>query len=164
MCYYHIIWLDPEASKICSIIFPWGKYSYLGLPMGIAGSPDVFQVKMSELMVDLEFIQSYIDDLLYIPWASLHNHLQKLDRNQQSDNVSVTEIIMVFHFEKYFLFNLCEPSMNENFALSKAVLYHIWKIKFHIKTNKRSSNGAWGLIEVRIWILSHGRIGNSDTS
>jgi hypothetical protein len=34
--------LDPAASKICTIIFPWGKYSYKRLPMGIAGSPDIF--------------------------------------------------------------------------------------------------------------------------
>ena len=32
--------------------------------MGIACSPDIFQAKMSELMVTLEFIQAYIDDLL----------------------------------------------------------------------------------------------------
>ncbi len=25
---YYNIRLDPDASKICTIIFPWGKYSY----------------------------------------------------------------------------------------------------------------------------------------
>jgi hypothetical protein len=34
---YYTIRLDPDA--ICTIIFPWGKYSYKQLPMGIAGSP-----------------------------------------------------------------------------------------------------------------------------
>ncbi len=53
---YYTIRLDPDSSKICTIIFPWGKYSYLRLPMGIACSPDIFQAKMSELMVALEFI------------------------------------------------------------------------------------------------------------
>eukprot|EP00804_Cyclotella_cryptica_P029954 CCRYP_020073-RA/>CCRYP_020073-RA protein AED:0.43 eAED:0.43 QI:0/0/0/1/0/0/2/0/102 len=38
--------LDPSSSKICTLIFPWGKYSYLWLPMGITGSPDIFQAKM----------------------------------------------------------------------------------------------------------------------
>ena len=42
---YYTIRLDPDASKICTIIFPWGKYSYLKLPMGIAGSPDIFRQK-----------------------------------------------------------------------------------------------------------------------
>ncbi len=40
-CY--TIRLDPDASKICTIIFCWGKYSYKRLPMGIAGSLDIFQ-------------------------------------------------------------------------------------------------------------------------
>jgi hypothetical protein len=47
---YYTIRLDPDASKICTIIFPWGKYSYKQLPMGIAGSLDFFQGKMLELM------------------------------------------------------------------------------------------------------------------
>jgi hypothetical protein len=43
---YYTIRLDPDASKICTVIFPWGKYSYKRLPMNIAGSPDIFQEKM----------------------------------------------------------------------------------------------------------------------
>jgi hypothetical protein len=39
---YCTIRLDSDASKICTIIFPWGKYSYKQLPMGIAGYPDIF--------------------------------------------------------------------------------------------------------------------------
>jgi hypothetical protein len=34
---YYTIGLDPDASKICTIIFPRGKNSYKRLPMGIAG-------------------------------------------------------------------------------------------------------------------------------
>ncbi len=53
---YYTIRLDPDASRICTIIFPWGEYSYKRLQMGIAGSPDVFQSKMLELMKDLEYV------------------------------------------------------------------------------------------------------------
>ncbi len=42
---YYTIRLDPDASKICTIIFLQGKYSYKRLPMGIAGSPDIFSRK-----------------------------------------------------------------------------------------------------------------------
>jgi hypothetical protein len=36
---YYTIRLDPTASKMCTIIFPWGKYSYKRLPMGfLAGN------------------------------------------------------------------------------------------------------------------------------
>ena len=53
---YYPIRLDPAASKICAIIFLWGKYSYLRLPMGVACPPNIFQARMSELMTTLEFI------------------------------------------------------------------------------------------------------------
>ena len=33
---YYTIKLDPTASMICTIVLPWGKYSYQILPMGIA--------------------------------------------------------------------------------------------------------------------------------
>jgi hypothetical protein len=32
-----------KASEMCTIIFPWGKYSYKRLPMGFGGSVDIFQ-------------------------------------------------------------------------------------------------------------------------
>ena len=46
--------------------------------MAIAGSPDIFQSKMSELMSALEFVRIYLDDLLVITRASLEDHLEKL--------------------------------------------------------------------------------------
>jgi hypothetical protein len=55
--------LDPDASKICTII---GSYSYLRLPMDIAGSPDIFQAMMPGLFAALEFVGTYPDDLLFI--------------------------------------------------------------------------------------------------
>jgi hypothetical protein len=71
--------LDPDASKICTIIFPWGKFSYKRLPMGIAGSPDIFQGNMSELMESLEYVSAYLDYLLCISKLSLEGQLEKLE-------------------------------------------------------------------------------------
>ncbi len=76
---YYTIRLDPDASKICTIIFPWGRYSYKRLAMGIAGSPDIFQGKMLELMESLEFVRAYLDNLLCISKLSLEDHLEKLE-------------------------------------------------------------------------------------
>ena len=53
-------------------------HSYLQLPMYIAGSLDIFQAKMPELMATLEFVQAYIDDILCITNGSLKDHLNKL--------------------------------------------------------------------------------------
>jgi hypothetical protein len=76
-CY--TIRLDPQASKMCTIIFPWGKYSYLRLPMGFAGSADIFQAEMGNLMASLEYVWAYIHDLLVITKKSLGDHLAKLE-------------------------------------------------------------------------------------
>jgi hypothetical protein len=75
---YYTIRLDPAASKICTIIFPWGKYSYKRLPSGSAGSPDIFQGKMSELEESLEYVRAYLDNLLCISKLSLEDHQEKL--------------------------------------------------------------------------------------
>jgi hypothetical protein len=75
----YTIRLDPDASKICTIVFPWGKDSYKRLPMGIAGSPDIIQGKMLELMESLEYVRVYLDDLLCISKLSLEDHLEKLE-------------------------------------------------------------------------------------
>ena len=77
---YYAIRLDPDATKICTIILRWGKYSYLRLPMGVACSSNIFQAKMSKLLATLEFVQTYIDDLLCITKGSLDDHLAKLRR------------------------------------------------------------------------------------
>ncbi len=37
---YYTIRLDPMAVEMCTIIFLFGKYSYLRLPMGMSGSAD----------------------------------------------------------------------------------------------------------------------------
>jgi hypothetical protein len=75
----YTIRLDPDASKICTIIFPWGKYSYKQLPKDFSCSPDIFQGKMLELMESLEYVWAYLDDLLCISKLSLEDHLRKLE-------------------------------------------------------------------------------------
>jgi hypothetical protein len=47
--------------------------------MGIAGSPDIFQRTMLELMESLEYVRAYLDDLFCISKLSLEDHLEKLE-------------------------------------------------------------------------------------
>jgi hypothetical protein len=65
---YYTIRLDPTASKMCTIIFPWGKYSYKRLPMAMsfAGSADILQPQIMDLMASLEFVRACMEDLLII--------------------------------------------------------------------------------------------------
>jgi hypothetical protein len=47
--------------------------------MGIAGSPDIFQGKILELIETLEYVRAYLDDLLRISKLSLEDHLEQLE-------------------------------------------------------------------------------------
>ena len=75
---YFTVRLDPDSQKICTIITPWGKYQYLRLPMGVNVSPDIFQEKMSILMDGLEFVCTYLDNLLVISNSTFEDHLRQL--------------------------------------------------------------------------------------
>src|SRR5687768_3056268 len=79
MGYYRIL-LTPNTSRLCTVVLPWGKYEYLRLPMGLCNSPDIFQEKMSELMVGLEFARAYLDNLLLITKGNFEEHLDQLEQ------------------------------------------------------------------------------------
>ena len=46
--------------------------------MVIAGSPVIFQGKMSQLMMALEYVRTYLDNLLVLSKSTLLDHLKKL--------------------------------------------------------------------------------------
>jgi hypothetical protein len=71
---YYTIKLDPDAQKLGTIVTPFGKYKYLRLPMGVSCSPYIFQDKMSGLMQELDFVRTYLDDLLIIWCSALEDH------------------------------------------------------------------------------------------
>jgi hypothetical protein len=75
----YTIRLDPTASEMCTIIFPWGKYSYKRLPIGFGGSANIFQAQIMDLMASLEFVQVYMDNLLIITRGILDEHLPKME-------------------------------------------------------------------------------------
>jgi hypothetical protein len=72
---YYTIKLYSDAQKLCTIVTTFGKYQYLRLPMGVSCSPDIFQEKISDLMQHLNFVRTYLDDLLVISCSTLENHL-----------------------------------------------------------------------------------------
>ncbi len=48
--------------------------------MAITGSPDIFQEKMTTLMADLEYVHTYIDNILCISKSTFEDHLEKLEK------------------------------------------------------------------------------------
>jgi hypothetical protein len=76
---YYTIKLDSDAQKLFTIVTLFGKYQYLRLPMGISCSPENFQENMSDLMQHLNFVRTYLDDLLVISCSTFENHLEKLE-------------------------------------------------------------------------------------
>jgi hypothetical protein len=76
---YYTIKLDSDAQKVCTIVTPFGKYQYLRLPMGVSCSPDIFQEKMSDSMQHLNFVRTYLDELLVISCSTFEDHLEKLE-------------------------------------------------------------------------------------
>ena len=75
---YYTIKLDNAAKQICTIVTPWGKYSYKRLPMGLSCAPDIFQHEMSNLMQEFDWVRTYLDDLLVLSSKSFEDHLNKV--------------------------------------------------------------------------------------
>ena len=113
----------PE-SRICTINFPWGKYSYKWLPMDTADSPDIFKAKMSELMRALEFVSRQLINYYQVTKASLSDHLDNLKRYSQG----------------------CEKQALNNAAKSK-ILYPVTGYLEHILTRDELN---YNLIRLRL--------------
>jgi len=77
---YYYIKLDTGSRKLCTIFLLWGKYEYNNLSMGLCLICDIFQEKMFELMIGLEFFKTYIDNLLCITASIYNDHLEKLEK------------------------------------------------------------------------------------
>ena len=77
---YYRIGLSYQASNLCTIILPWGKYKYKSLPMGIYNSPYIFQEKIIKTFRGFRFIRTYINDLLIITKVDYSDHLNKLEQ------------------------------------------------------------------------------------
>jgi hypothetical protein len=78
MGYYHIKF-SPFSKQLCTIVLPFGgKYEYQRLPMRLCNSPDIFQEKISELILGLDYVRAYIDDILVLMHSDWKDHIVEL--------------------------------------------------------------------------------------
>ena len=79
--------LDDDSSFLTTFITPFGKYRFKRVPMGISLGPEVFQMKMEEILGSLEGCEPLSDDtIVYGKTEEEHDRrLQKaLDKIEQS--------------------------------------------------------------------------------
>ena len=123
----YTIRLDPLAVEMCTIIFQWGKSSYLGLPMGMSGSADIFQAEMMDLTKALEHVQAYIDDLLVITRETLKDHPVKQDEAlkwlcEAGLKVNADKSIFCTHKNKYLGYMLTRGGIKPQIKKVYAIL------------------------------------------
>jgi hypothetical protein len=112
--------------------------------MGIAGSPDIFQTKMSKLMVALEFMRTYLDDLLCITKASLDDHLDYLisvfPRLQEAGSrVNAPKLNFCAIETEYLRYTLTRTGISHNKTKCRQSLY------LHCQNKAKTSAGSWAL-------------------
>ena len=60
---FYTFCLDEESSKLCTIVTPFGTYSYNRVPMGLKTAPGFAQARMEDVLRGIDDIEIYIDDI-----------------------------------------------------------------------------------------------------
>jgi hypothetical protein len=73
--------LSADAQKLCTIVFPWiMENTNTNAYPWVSRSPQIFfQNFMSTLVQDMEYVKTYLDDLLILTNSSFKDHLLKLE-------------------------------------------------------------------------------------
>jgi hypothetical protein len=73
--------LNTGAQKLCTVLFPWNtkKKQLQALTHGYQHFPRYFQNFMSKLVQDMEYVKTYLYDLLKLTNNSFKDHLLKLE-------------------------------------------------------------------------------------
>ena len=90
------------------------KYEYQKLPIGLCNSSDIFQEKMNELFNGLDYVRTYIDDLLTISKKSVENHNNKLDSKLTKIKAAGFKINAVNSFLLEMNWNIWDSKLLDN--------------------------------------------------
>ncbi|XP_062557795.1 uncharacterized protein K02A2.6-like [Armigeres subalbatus] len=94
--FWHVV-LDEASSKLTTFWTPFGRYRWIRLPFGIAPAPEIFQMKLQEIIQGLEGVECIADDILIFGIGdtleeALANHtmcLEKLFYRLEEHNVKL---------------------------------------------------------------------------
>lgn len=80
--------LEEESSKLTTFSTPFGNYRWKRLPFGISSAPEIFQMKLSEVLNGLEGTEALADDILIFGCGetmdeAMKDHNQKLNKLMQ---------------------------------------------------------------------------------
>ena len=63
--FWHIE-MDKKSSMLTTFNTPYGRYRWKRLPFGISSAPEIFQMRMNEIIEGLEGVEVVADDFLII--------------------------------------------------------------------------------------------------
>lgn len=61
--FWHVV-LDTPSSKLTTFWTPFGRYRWIRLPFGLASAPELFQMKLQQVIQGLDGVECIADDLL----------------------------------------------------------------------------------------------------
>ena len=61
--------LDERSSRLTTFNTPYGRYRYKRMPFGICSAPEVFQMKMHQLIEGLDSIEVVADDFVVVGYG-----------------------------------------------------------------------------------------------
>ena len=74
---YYTIRLLPAIQDMTMMVTEFGKFRYNNLPMGLCASVDIFQVRVDNLLGDIEGKKTYINDIIFFGEDCFKNHIEK---------------------------------------------------------------------------------------
>ena len=82
---YHI-WLNEDASNLCTTNISWIKYYYKHLSMGVSNLSEILEQKMNNLLQGFWFIHAYIYGVLIWTKVDFTDNVHKLERTLNKIN------------------------------------------------------------------------------
>ncbi|XP_062714329.1 uncharacterized protein K02A2.6-like [Aedes albopictus] len=106
--FWHVL-LDEKSSRLTTFWTPFGRYRWIRLPFGIAPAPDIFQMKLQEVIQGLLGVECVADDLLiYGSGDTLEEALENHNICLEKLLVRLKECNVKLNFSKL---KLCETSV-----------------------------------------------------